>query len=139
MRKPSRKLLKGKKHDILIAQLAERLDADGAAALWARAESRLDGMLGQSRSLPEGEKPQMEKFVLPTCALHFELVDAFSKDEALRMIDVYMAECSANASKAFGLIVSLPGGRGFFMHAFGKVLALAFGERRGYERAGTSA
>ena len=43
-----------------------------------------------------------------------------------------MAEYSANASKAFRFIVALPGGRGFFMRVFGKVLGLAFGKEQGY-------
>ncbi|MBQ9005794.1 MAG: L-2-amino-thiazoline-4-carboxylic acid hydrolase [Atopobiaceae bacterium] len=135
MGRSSKELLKGRKYDTLLAQLVDRLGTDGAAALWVRAERRLDGMLTQSKRLPKGERPQVEGFVLPTCALYFELTDAFGKDEAFRMVDDYMAEYSANASKAFRLIVALPGGRGFFMRAFGKVVGLAFGEKQGYVNA----
>ena len=133
MGRPSQELLKGKKYDTLIAQLVDRLGTDEAAALWVRAERRLDGMLAQSKSLPEGEKLHVEMFVLPTCAIYFELADAFGKDEAFRMVEGYMAEYSANAAKAFKRIVALPGGRGFFMRAFGKVVGLAFGKRQGFE------
>ena len=133
MGRSSRGLLKGRKYDTLMARLQDRLGADGAVALWTRAERRLDGMLAQFATLPKGERPQVEGFVLPTCALYFELTDAFGKDEAFRMVDGYMAEYSANAAKALRRIVAIPGGRAFFMCAFGKVLALAFGERQGYE------
>lgn len=129
----AKKLLKGKKYNTLLAQLVDQLGADEAAALWLRAERRLDAMLAQFSSLPKGEKPQVEGFVLPTCAIYFELIDAFGKDEAFRMVDEYMAEYSANAAKAFRHIVALPGGRGFFMRAFGKVVMLAFGEKQGYK------
>ncbi|MBP3892494.1 MAG: L-2-amino-thiazoline-4-carboxylic acid hydrolase [Atopobiaceae bacterium] len=132
MGKPSRELLKGRKYDTLIARLVDRLGVDEAAALWVRAERRLDGMLAQSRPLPEGEKLHVEVFVLPTCAIYFELIDAFGRDEAFQMVDDFMAEYSANASKAFRRIVALPGGRGLFMRAFGKVVGLAFGERQGF-------
>lgn len=125
-------MLKGKKYRTLMARLADRLGADAAASLWVRAERRLDGMLVQSGSLPKGERLQVERFVLPTCAIYFELADAFGRGEAFRMVDDYMAEYSANAAKAFRVIVALPGGRGFFMRVFGKVVALAFGERQGY-------
>ncbi len=128
-----KKLLQGKKYDTLRTRLVDHLGADEAAALWMRVERRLDGMLSQFARLPKGEKPQVEGFVLPTCALYFELADAFGRDEAFRMVDDYMAEYSANAAKAFRVIVALPGGRGFFMRAFGKVLGLAFGEKQGYE------
>jgi hypothetical protein len=94
MGKSSSKLLKGKKYDTLIARLVDRLGTDDAAALWVRAERRLDGMLTQFSSLPAGEKSQIEGFVLPTCALYFELTDAFGKDEAFQMLDDYMAEYS---------------------------------------------
>ena len=130
---PSSRLLKGSKYDVLKTQLADRLGTGEAASLWSRAEGRLDDMLDQFSSLPKGERPQVEKFVLPTCALYFELTDAFGKDEAFRMVDDYMAEYSANAAKAFRVIVALPGGRGFFMRVFGKVLGLAFGKKQGYE------
>jgi hypothetical protein len=133
MSRPSQELLKGKKYDTLIAQLVDRLGTDEAAALWVRAERRLDGMLAQSKSLPEGEKLHVEMFVLPTCAIYFELADAFGKDEAFRMVEGYMAEYSANAAKTFKRIVALPGGRGLFMRAFGKVVGLAFGKRQGFE------
>ena len=133
MGRATKKLLEGKKYDTLKARLTDRLGAGEATALWARAEHRLDSMLDQFSSLPKGEKPQVEKFVLPTCALYFELTDTFGKDDAFRMVDDYMAEYSANASKAFRVITALPGGRGFFMRAFGKVVAVAFGEKQGYD------
>lgn len=128
----AKRLLRGRKYDTLMSRLADRLGADGAEALWARAEHRLDDMLAQFSSLPKGERPQVEGFVLPTCALYFELTDAFGRDEAFRLLDDYMAEYSANASKAFRVIVALPGGRGLFMRVFGKVLGLAFGKEQGY-------
>ena len=133
MSKLSEKLLRGKKYNVLLTRLADRLGADDAAALWVRAESRLDGMLVQFSTLPKGEKPQVERFVLPTCAIYFELADVFGKNEAFQMMDDYMAEYSANAAKAFRRIVALPGGRGFFMRVFGKVVALSFGEKQGYK------
>lgn len=133
MGKSSEKLLKGKKYATLRTQIAKRLSADEAVALWTRVERRLDDMLVQFSSLPKGEKPQVEGFVLPTCAIYFELADTFGKDVAFQMVDDYMAEYSANASKAFKVITALPGGRGFFMRAFGKVLGLAFGEKQGYK------
>ncbi len=133
MAKPSRELLKGRKYDTLIAQLVDRLGTDGAAALWVRAERRLDGMLAKSKWLPEGEKLHVEMFVLPSCAIYFELIDAFGKDEAFRMVDDYMAEYSANAAVAFKRIAALPGGRGLFMRVFGKVVRLAFGEKQGFK------
>jgi hypothetical protein len=129
----AKKLLKGSKYNTLKARLADRLGTDEAAALWVRAEQRLDGMLTQFSSLPKGEKPQVEGFVLPTSALYFELADAFGKDEAFRLVDDFMAEYSANAAKAFRVITAMPGGRGFFMRVFGMVLGIAFGENQGYE------
>ncbi|ACV23558.1 Uncharacterised protein [Slackia heliotrinireducens] len=132
MVRSSKKLLRGRKYETLKARLADRLGADEAAALWARAESRLDGMSDQFSSLPKGERPQVEGFVLPTFAIYSELADAFGKDEAFQMVDDFMAEYSANAAKAFRVIVALPGGRRFFMRAFGKVVAVAFGEKQGY-------
>ena len=68
---PSSRLLKGSKYNTLKAQLADRLGTNGAASLWSRAEGRLDDMLDQFSSLPKGERPQVEKFVLPTCTLYF--------------------------------------------------------------------
>lgn len=132
MGSPSKKLLKGRKYDTLLSRLVDLMGTDEAAALWVRAERRLDGMLTQFSSLPKGEKPQVERFVLPTCALYFELTDALGRDEAFRLVDDFMAEYSTNAAKDFRRIVTLPGGRGFFMCAFGKVVALAFGEKQGY-------
>ena len=132
MDRRANKLLRGRKYDTLKARLADRLGADGETDLWARAEHRLDGMLAQFSSLPKGERPQVEGFVLPTCALYFELTEALGKDEAFRLLDDFMAEYSSNASKAFRVIVALPGGRGFFMRVFGKVLGLAFGKEQGY-------
>lgn len=129
---PSIELLRAKKYDTLLALLVDRLGADGAAALWVRAERRLDGMLAQSRSLPAGERFHVEGYVLPTCALYFELTDAFGRDEAFQMVDDFMAEYSANAAKAFRLMVAVPGGRGFLMRVFGKVVGLVFGERQGF-------
>ena len=73
MVRSSKKLLRGKKYETLKARLADRLGADEAAALWARAESRLDGMSDQFSSLPKGERPQVEGFVLPTFAIYSEL------------------------------------------------------------------
>ncbi len=132
MGRSSKELLKVKKYNTLKSRLADRLGADEAAALWTRAENRLDGMLPQLSSLSRGERPQVEQFVLPTCAIYFELADTFGNDEAFQMVDEFMAEYSANAAKAFRLIVALPGGRGFFMRVFGKVVPLGFGEKQGY-------
>ena len=128
-----RKRLKDKKYDTLRARLEDRLGADEAAALWARAERRLDGMLVQFRSLPKGEKPHVEKFVLPTCAIYFELTDAFGKAEAFQLVDDFMAEYSASASKNFKRIVAMPGGPWFFMRVFGTVVGIAFGEKQGFK------
>ena len=47
MGRSAKKLLKGKKYNTLLVQLVDQLGADEAAALWLRAERRLDGMLAQ--------------------------------------------------------------------------------------------
>ena len=133
MGKPSEKLLKGGKYGTLRARLTDRLGSDEAAALWTRAERRLDGMLVDTQSLSKGEKMHVEKFVLPTCAIYFELSDAFGKDEAFRMVDDFMAEYSASASKNFKRIVAMPGGPWFFMRVFGTVVGIAFGEKQGFK------
>ena len=128
----ARKLLEQKKFDPIIATLSDKLGTDEAAALWVRAERRLDALLKTTDGLSKEEKAHVEGFIMPTCALYQEMAAAMGREEALALLMDFAHDLALQNRRAFERMVSVPGGKALFLRGFAAVQPRAFGESAGF-------
>ena len=115
MSRTARKLLEQKKFDPLVAKLSDRLGTDEAAALWVRAERRLDGLLRTTVALGKAERMHVEGYIMPTCAIYQEMAEEMGKEEALALLMGFAHSNALVNRRLFERMVSVPGGKGFFL------------------------
>ena len=138
MSRTARKLLEQKKFDPLVAKLSDRLGTDGAAALWVRAEQRLDGLLRTTVALGKVERMHVEGYIMPTCAIYQEMAEEMGKEEALALLMGFAHSNALVNRRLFERMVSVPGGKGFFLRGFAALQPRAFGESAGFSVRNTS-
>ncbi|MBP3893438.1 MAG: L-2-amino-thiazoline-4-carboxylic acid hydrolase [Atopobiaceae bacterium] len=134
----ARKLLEQKKFDPLIATLSDRLGTDNTAALWMRAEQRLDGLLKTTDELSKEEKAHVEGYIMPTFALYREMSEEMGRDEALALLMDFAHTNALVNRRFFERMVSIPGGKGLFLRGFAIMQPRAFGESAGFAVRSTS-
>jgi 2-dehydropantoate 2-reductase len=132
MSRTARKLLEQRKFDSLIATLTDRLGADEAAALWVRAERRLDGLLKTTEALGKTERMHVEDYIMPTSAIYQEMAGLMDKDEALALLMDFAHSNALENRRFFERMVSVPGGKSLFMQGFAALQPRAFGESAGF-------
>ncbi|MBR3157722.1 MAG: L-2-amino-thiazoline-4-carboxylic acid hydrolase [Atopobiaceae bacterium] len=132
MSRTARKLLEQKKFDPLVARLSDRLGTDGAAALWVRAERRLDGLLKTTEALGKQERMHVEGFIMPTCAIYQEMAEEMGKEEALALLMDFARSNALVNRRFFERPVSVPGGGGLFLRGFAALQPRAFGRNAGF-------
>lgn len=132
MSRTARELLEQRKFDPLVATLTDRLGTDGAAALWVRAEQRLDGLLKTTETLSKAERMHVEGYILPTCAIYQEMAEVMDKDEAFALLMDFAHSNALENRRFFERMVSVPGGKSLFMQGFAALQPHAFGESAGF-------
>ena len=132
MSRTARELLEQKKFDPLVATLADRLGTEKAAALWVRAERRLDYLLKTADALSKEEKAHVEGYILPTFALLREMSEEMGKEEALALLMDFAHTNALAMRRLFERMVSIPGGKGLFLRGFVAVQPCVFGESAGF-------
>lgn len=138
MSRTARELLEQGKFDPLVATLTDRLGADRAAALWVRAERRLDDLLKTTEGLRKEERMHVEGYIMPTFALYKEMSEEMGKDEALALL-MHFARTNALVNRRFfERLVSVPGGKQLFLKGFAVMQPRAFGESAGFAVRSTS-
>ena len=138
MPRTARKLLEQKKFDPLVARLSDMLGTDGSAALWVRAERRLDGMLRTTAELGKAERMHVEGFIMPTCAIYQEMAEEMGKEEALALLMDCAHFNALESRRFFERLVSAPGGKGLFLRGFAALQPRAFGASAGFSVRNTS-
>ena len=138
MSRSARKLLEQKKFDPLVATLSDRLGTDDTAALWIRAERRLDDLLKTTDGLSKEEKAHVEDYIMPTFALYREMSEVMGKEEALALLMDFAHTNALVNRRFFERMVSIPGGKSLFLRGFAAVQPRAFGESAGFTVRGTS-
>lgn len=128
----ARKLLEQKKFDQLVAKLSDKLGTNEAAALWIRAEQRLDALLKTTESLGKGERMHVEGYIMPTCALYQEMSEEMGKEEALALLMDFAHINALENRHFFERLVRIPGGKGLFLRGFAAVQPRVFGENAGF-------
>ncbi|MBQ9315863.1 MAG: L-2-amino-thiazoline-4-carboxylic acid hydrolase [Atopobiaceae bacterium] len=132
MSRNARKLLEQRKFDPLVATLADRLGTDGTAALWVRAERRLDGLLKTTEGLSKGERMHVEGYIMPTFALYREMSEEMGKEEALALLKGFARSNALVNRRFFERMVSIPWGKQLFLGGFAIMQPRAFGEGAGF-------
>ena len=132
MSRSARKLLEQKKFDPLIATLSDRLGTDSTAALWVRAEQRLDRLLKTTEALGKAERVHVEDFIMPTCAVYQEMAEVMDKDEALALLMDFARSNALVNRRFFERLVSAPGGKSLFLRGFAALQPRAFGQNAGF-------
>lgn len=128
MSRTARKLLEQKKFDPLVAKLSDELGTNEAAALWIRAERRLDALLKTTESLDKEERMHVEGYIMPTCALYQEMSEEMGKEEALALLMDFAHINALENRRFFERLVRIPGGKGLFLRGFAAVQPRIFGE-----------
>ena len=138
MLRTARELLEQTKFDPLVAALTNRLGTDRAAALWVRAERRLDGLLKTTEGLSKEERMHVEGYIMPTFALYREISEEIGKDEALALLMDFAHSNALVNRRFFEHMVSIPWGKQLFLRGFAVMQPCAFGESAGFTVRSTS-
>ena len=132
MSRSARELLEQRKFDSIISTLTDRLDTDGAASLWVRAELRLDGLLKTTGALRKEERIHVESYIMPTIALYQEMAEELGKEEALALLMDFAHSNALKNRRLFERMVNAPGGKGLFLRGFAALQPRAFGQSAGF-------
>ena len=129
--KSSQKIMKKKGR--FKAEIARRLPKEQSEALWLTATDKLESLLEQYASLPEGVRFHTENKIFPAAAIYLTLKESIGQDDAYRVIEDATFKTADAAAKKLSALLRLPGMRSLFVKAWDPLTRKMFGENSGFQ------
>ena len=129
--KSSQKIMKKKGR--FKAEIARRLPKEQSEALWLTATDKLESLLEQYASLPEGVRFHTENKIFPAAAIYLTLKECIGQDEAYRIIETATFKTADAAAEKLSVLLRLPGMRSLFVKVWDPLTRKMFGEKSGFE------
>ena len=127
----SQKIMKKKSR--FKAEIDCRLTKDQSDALWQKATDRLDALLEQYVSLPEGLRFHTENKILPAAAIYLTLKESIGQYDAYRVMEDATFKTADAAAKKLSALLRLPGMRSLFVKMWDPLTRKIFGEKSGFQ------
>ncbi len=120
------------KKGFIKAELDRRVGQAQSDALWQSATQKLESILEQYASLPEGVHKHTDSRIFPSAAIYLTLKDVIGPETAYEVIENGAIEtCRGMAAKLKGMM-RIPGIRGLFVRIWDPLTKKIFGASCGF-------